>query len=84
MNDWIGAPRVGDTHDGCGDLSLIAAQRGAFIDMRTDSTPRSTERLTIVGLRSGTALDPKLVAALRVVAARTDVAHRVMTILEPG
>ncbi|MFZ1491668.1 MAG: hypothetical protein WAS51_17145 [Ilumatobacteraceae bacterium] len=39
---------------------------------------------TIVGLRSGTLLDPKLVAELRAVAARTDIAQRVLTILEPG
>nr|AGC71302.1 hypothetical protein [uncultured bacterium A1Q1_fos_515] len=44
----------------------------------------STEGLTIVGLRSGTALDPKLVAEFRSVAARTDIAQRVLTILEPG
>ena len=66
------------------DLSQIAAQRGAYRDMRADSAPQSTERPTIVGLRSGTVLDPKLVAALRAVAARTDIAQRVLTILEPG
>jgi hypothetical protein len=65
-------------------LSQIAAQRGAYRDMRADSTSRSTDGQTLVGLRSGTMLDPKLVAALRAVAARTDVAHRVLTILEPG
>ena len=65
-------------------LSQIAAQRGAYRDMRADSTSRPTDGQTIVGLRSGTMLDPKLVAALRAVAARTDVAHRVLTILEPG
>lgn len=68
----------------CRDLSHIAAQRGAYRDMRADSASRSTERPTIVGLRSGTMLDPKLVAALRVLAARTDVAHRVLAILEPA
>jgi hypothetical protein len=52
--------------------------------MRADSTSRPTERPTIVGLRSGTVLDPKLVAALRAVAGRTDIAQRVLTILEPG
>lgn len=52
--------------------------------MRADSTSRPTERPTIVGLRSGTVLDPELVAELRVVAARTDVARRVLAILEPG
>jgi hypothetical protein len=102
----------------CHDLSQVAAQRGAYSDMRSDSTSvrstghlnrastgksstgsaapsagtatdptqaqRSTERPTIVGLRSGTVLDPELVAELRAVAARTDVAQRVLTILEPG
>jgi hypothetical protein len=66
------------------DRSQIAAQRGAYRDMRADSTSRSTDRPTIVGVRSGAVLDPKLVAALRAVAARTDIAHRVLTILEPG
>jgi hypothetical protein len=66
------------------DLSQIAAQRGAYRDMRADSVSTSTERPRIVGVRSGTVLDPKLVAALRAVAARTDIAHRVLTILEPG
>ncbi|MEZ5231043.1 MAG: hypothetical protein R2710_31500 [Acidimicrobiales bacterium] len=110
--------QAGDTHDGCHELSQIAAQRGAYRDMRADSTsvrsaghldrasagksttgpaaPRagtstasartlgSTERPSIVGARSGTALDPKLVAELLAVAARTDIAQRVLTILEPG
>jgi hypothetical protein len=100
------------------DLSQMAAQRGAYRDMRTSSTsvrsavPKgrasadapstspaasssgtsadaalarwSTEGARIVGLRSGTVLDPKLVADLRAVAARTDIAQRVLTILEPG
>jgi hypothetical protein len=66
------------------DLSQIAAQRGAFKDMRADSTSRPTDGPTIVGLRSGTVLDPKLVAELRAVAGRTDIAQRVLTILEPG
>ena len=52
--------------------------------MRADSAPRSTERPTIVGARSGTVLDQKLVAELLAVAARTDIAQRVLTILEPG
>jgi hypothetical protein len=110
--------RAGDTHDGCHDLSQIASQRGAYRDMRADSTSvrsighrddtsadaSSTSRAApsagtsagaaqarwsaegpkIVGLRSGTVLDPELVAKLRAVAARTDIAHRVLTILEPG
>lgn len=75
---------AGDTHDGCHDLSQIAAQQGAYKDMRADSTSRPTEKPTIVGPRSGTVLDPKLVAELRTVAARVDIAHRVLTILEPG
>lgn len=66
------------------DLSQIAAQRGAYKDMRADSTSGPTDGPTIVGLRSGTLLDPKLVAELRAVAARTDIAQRVLTILEPG
>jgi hypothetical protein len=100
------------------DLSQIAAQWGAYRDMRADSTSVrsmghlddtsadasstcpaapsagtsadaaqagwSTEGPTIVGLRSGTMLDPTLVAELRAVAARADIAHRVLTILEPG
>jgi len=66
------------------DLSQIAAQRGAYKDMRADSTSRPTDGPTIVGLRSGTLLDPKLVAELRAVAGRTDIAQRVLTILEPG
>jgi hypothetical protein len=37
-----------------------------------------------LGHRSGTLLDPKRVATFRAVAARTDIAHRVLTILEPG
>lgn len=37
-----------------------------------------------MGVRVGTLLDPDLVAKLRVVAARTDIAHRVLTILEPA
>lgn len=68
----------------CHDLSQIEAQRGAYRDMRADSTSRPTDGPTIVGLRSGTLLDPELVADLRTVAARTDVAQRVLTILEPG
>ncbi|MEZ5222209.1 MAG: hypothetical protein R2743_12000 [Ilumatobacteraceae bacterium] len=52
--------------------------------MSADSTSTLAEGPTIVGVRSGTVLDPKLVAALRAVAARTDIAHRVLTILEPG
>ena len=67
----------------CHDLSQIAAQRGAYRDMRVDSTSRPTDRPTIVGVRSGTVLDPKLVAELRVVASRTDIAHRVLMTLEP-
>ena len=51
--------------------------------MRADSNSVPTERPTIVGLRPGTVLDPKLVAELRTVAGRTDIAHRVLTILEP-
>lgn len=100
------------------DLSQIAAQRGAYRDMRAESpsvrsmghlndtsadasstSPAasgagtsadaaqarwSTEGPRIVGLRSGTMLDPKLVAELRAVAGRTDIAQRVLTILEPG
>ncbi len=38
----------------------------------------------MVGVRSGTLLDPELVAELRAVAARTDVAQRALTILEPS
>lgn len=38
----------------------------------------------IVGVRSGTVLDPKLMSELRAVAARTEIAQRVLTILEPG
>ncbi len=102
----------------CRDLSHMAAQRGAYRDMRADSVSvrsvgqldrasaaesstgpavpsagtsadstqaqRSTEGLAIVGLRSGTLLDPKLVAELRAVAGRTDIAQRVLTILEPS
>lgn len=52
--------------------------------MRADSNSVPSERPTTVGLRSGTVLDPKLVAELRAVAARTDIAQRVLTILEPG
>jgi hypothetical protein len=66
------------------DLSQIAAQRGVYKDMRADSTSRPTDGPTIVGLRSGTLLDPKLVAELRAVAGRTDIAQRVLTILEPS
>lgn len=44
----------------------------------------STEGPSIVGLRSGTVLDPNLVAELRAVAGRTDIAQRVLTILEPS
>jgi len=66
------------------DLSQIAAQRGAYKDMRADSTSRPTDGPTIVGLRSGTLLDPKLVTELRAVAGRTDIAQRVLTILEPA
>ena len=80
----------------------MAAQRGAYRDMRADSTSvrsmghlddksadatqarGSTDRPTIVGVRSGTVLDPTLVAEFRAVASRTDIAHRVLTILEPG
>lgn len=66
------------------DLSQIAVQRGAYKDMPADSTSRPTDGRTIVGVRSGTLLDPELVAELRAVAARTDIAHRVLTILEPS
>jgi hypothetical protein len=53
--------------------------------MSADATQArgSTDGQTIVGLRSGTLLDPKLVAELQAVAARTDIAQRVLTILEP-
>jgi hypothetical protein len=55
-------------------------------DTSADSTQArgSAEGPTIVGVRSGTVLDQKLVAELRTVAARTDIAQRVLTILEPG
>jgi hypothetical protein len=110
---------VPEANDGqwCHDLLQVAAQRGAFRDVRADSTSvrspgqldraadasstdraapspgtsadstqaqRSTDSPTIVGRRSGTVLDPKLVAELRAVAARTDIAQRVLTILESG
>jgi hypothetical protein len=52
--------------------------------MRADSTSSPTDGPTIVGLRSGTLLDSKLVVTFRAVAARTDIAHRVLTILESG
>ncbi|WP_162941492.1 hypothetical protein [Desertimonas flava] len=52
--------------------------------MRADSSSRPTEGPTIVGVRSGIVLDPRLVATFRAVAARTDIAQRVLTILEPG
>jgi len=45
---------------------------------------RSTDSSSIVGVRSGTVLDPKLVATFRAAAARTDIAHRVLMILESG
>jgi hypothetical protein len=51
--------------------------------MRADSASSSAETAAIVGVRSGTVLDPKLVAALRAVAARSEVVHRVLAILEP-
>jgi len=85
--DPLATPGVVPAADGarrCCDLSQIAAQRGAYRDMRVDSTPRPAESPTIVGVRSGTVLDPKLVAELRAVAGRTDIAQRVLTILEPG
>lgn len=44
---------------------------------------RSTGGPTIVGPRSGTVLDPELVAELGALAARIDIAQRVLTILEP-
>lgn len=70
--------RAHDTHGECHHQSRIAAWRGAFIDMRADSKSRPTEVPTVVGVRSGTALDPRLVAELRAVAGRTDIAHRVL------
>jgi hypothetical protein len=112
-----GVVPVADDVQWCHDLSHIAAQRGAFRDMRADSTSvrspghldrasdalstgpaapsagtsvdstqarRSAKGPTIVGLRSGTVLDPELVSELRAVAACTDIAQRVLTILEPG
>jgi len=80
----LAVERAHDTHGECHHRSQIAAWRGAFIDMRADSTSRPTEVPTVVGVRSGTALDPKLVAELRAVAARTDIAHRVLAILDPA
>ena len=83
--DPLATPGVVPAADGahrCCDLSQIAAQRGAYKDMRADSTSRPTDGPTIVGLRSGTLLDPELVAELRAVAGRTDIAQRVLTILE--
>ena len=52
--------------------------------MRAISTSVSSERSAIVGVRSGIVLNPKLVAELRAVAARPDIAQRVLAILEPG
>lgn len=69
---------------GATTVSQIALQQGAYKDMRADSSSRPTKRPTIVGPRSGTVLDPELVSELRAVAARADIAQRVLTILEPA
>jgi hypothetical protein len=65
-------------------MSHGASQRGAYRGMRSDPTGTTAASATIAGVRSGIVLDPVLVAALRAVAARADVAHRVLAILEPG
>lgn len=65
-------------------LSHGLRQRGAYRDMRADTSRTPADGPALVGPLAGTVLDPDLVAALRAVAARVDVAHRVLAILEPG
>jgi hypothetical protein len=52
--------------------------------MCADPTAMTHDGATLVGVRSGVALDASVVAELRAVAARADVAYRVLAILEPG
>ena len=66
-----------------GASSTSPAASSASTSTGSARTLRSTERQSIVGARSGTVLDPKLVAELLAVAARTDIAQRVLRILEP-
>lgn len=70
-----------DAPAGASSTSQAASSAGASTG--SARTLRSTERQSIVGARSGTVLDPKLVAELLAVAARTDIAQRVLRILEP-
>jgi D-serine deaminase-like pyridoxal phosphate-dependent protein len=62
--------------------SPAAPSAGTSADSPT--ARRSTDSSSIVGVRSGTVLDPNRVAMFRAVAARTDIAHRVLVILESG
>lgn len=66
-----------DTSGDASSTSPTAPSAGTSADAA--QARGSTDGPTIVGVRSGTVLDPKLVA----VAARTDIAQRVLTILEP-
>jgi hypothetical protein len=52
--------------------------------MSADLTGTTAAGAALVGVRSGIVLDLDLMAALRVVAARAEVAHRVLALLEPG
>jgi hypothetical protein len=51
--------------------------------MRADPTPTTAGDARLVGVHSGIVLDLELVATLRAVAARADVAQRVLSIVEP-
>lgn len=76
---------MGQLDDTCADASATsptAPSAGTSADVA--QARWSTEGPTIVGVRSGTVLDPELVSDLRALAARTDIAQRVLTILEPG
>ena len=63
--------------------SRRAAASAATSTGRLES-PKVTEVSAVLGLRFGTSLEPDLVATLRAVAERADIAHRVLTILESG
>ena len=69
-----------DAYAGASSTSPAAVSAGTSAGGAQARWP--TESPRIVGLRSGTVLDPKLVAELQAVAARADIAHRVLTILE--
>jgi hypothetical protein len=80
-----GRLRPGDALPGSRTLAeTLGVQRNP-----PEPIPLPIDRAEAAGIRAPGSLeawmlDPKLVASLRAVAARTDIAQRVLTILEPG